>query len=182
MQGKTHIGIGLAAGATAAIAGTGPEGATAWAALAFGAVAPDLDGRESLASTPSAWLPRFIPFTRLLDKLVGLVMRIPANIFGHRNTLHYPIIAGAIIFFGAGAGWDWLLWLGIGYASHIVADFMTKMGIPIFGPLSSRNYGLWPRFLRITTGGFREAIVAFLAWAWAALGVLVSITGYAGGS
>jgi len=177
MQGKTHIGIGLAAGATAAIAGSGPEEAISWAALAFGAVAPDLDGRESLASTPSAWLPRFVPFPRLLDKLVGLVMRIPANIFGHRNTLHYPLIAGAIIAFGASLGWDWLLWLGIGYASHIAADFLTKMGIPIFGPLSSRNYGLWPRFLRITTGGFREGIIAFLAWGWSAFGLAVRVLG-----
>jgi membrane-bound metal-dependent hydrolase YbcI (DUF457 family) len=145
-------------------------------------VAPDLDGRESLASTPSAWLPRFIPFTRLLDKLVGLVMRIPANVFGHRNTLHYPIIAGAIIFFGAGAGWDWLLWLGVGYASHIVADSLTKQGIPWLGPLSNRDYGLLPRFLRLRTGGFFEGLVSVVSWAWAALGVLVSITGYAGGS
>jgi membrane-bound metal-dependent hydrolase YbcI (DUF457 family) len=176
MQGKTHVAVGLAAGTAVTLAGGGPEGAE-WLALAFGSVAPDLDGRESLASTPSAWLPRFIPFPRLLDKLVGFIFRIPANIFGHRNTLHYPIIAGAIIAFGVSRGWDWLLWLGIGYASHIVADYPTKWGIPLWGPLSNKNYSVWPKFLRITTGGFIEGLVAFLAWSWVAMGIVASVIG-----
>jgi inner membrane protein len=179
MQGKTHIAIGLAVGATA-MSGGGPEGAE-WLALAFGSVAPDLDGRESLASTPSAWLPRFIPFPRLLDKLVGVIFRIPANIFGHRNTLHYPLVAGLIIFAGYSLDLSWLSWLGIGYASHIAADFCTQMGIPLLGPLSAKNYGLWPRFLRLRTGGIREGVVSFLAWAWTLLTALALLTGYAGG-
>lgn len=164
MEGKTHIGVGLATGAVASLAGGGPEGVQ-WAALALGAVAPDLDGRESLASTPSAWLPRFIPFTRLLDRLASFVMRIPANIFGHRNTMHYPVVAVGLFLFATSLGLGWLRWVAVGYASHILADFTTKMGVPLLGPLSNKNYGLWPKFLRLKTGGLVEWALSFIVWA-----------------
>jgi membrane-bound metal-dependent hydrolase YbcI (DUF457 family) len=176
MQGKTHVAVGLAAGTAVTLAGGGPEGAE-WLALAFGSVAPDLDGRESLASTPSAWLPRFIPFPRLLDKLVGFIFRIPANIFGHRNTLHYPVVAVGLYGLGASMGLGWLRWLAVGYATHIIADSLTKQGVPWLGPLSSRDYGILPRFLRLTTGGFIEGLVSILAWTWVAMGIVASVIG-----
>jgi hypothetical protein len=48
---------------------------------------------------------------------------------------------------------------GLGYISHIlIADAMTKHGVPLWGPLPG-NFHLLPGPFRIQTGGFVEQLV-----------------------
>jgi inner membrane protein len=51
--------------------------------------------------------------------------------------------------------------LMIGYVSHLIADSLTKEGVPLFFPLQFK-IGIPPiRSLRITTGKFVETIIIF---------------------
>ncbi|MCA9941551.1 MAG: metal-dependent hydrolase [Anaerolineales bacterium] len=44
----------------------------------------------------------------------------------------------------------------VGYVSHLVADGVTKTGIPLLMPLTRHRFHLLPRRLRLTTGGIFE--------------------------
>jgi inner membrane protein len=59
----------------------------------------------------------------------------------------------------------WLAWFAVGYASHLLADSLTKGGIPMLGPLSKRRFGLLPRGLRISNGSRIEAVLSTAVWA-----------------
>lgn len=61
----------------------------------------------------------------------------------------------------------------VGYVSHLVADGVTKTGVPLLLPLMRHRFHLLPRGLRLTTGGtfeqslFRLLLVVdglFLVW------------------
>ncbi len=69
----------------------------------------------------------------------------------------------------------WLAWLAVGYATHLLADSLTKGGLPILGPLSSKRYGLLPKALRIPTGGRIEALLMAIVWIGVLALLLVSI-------
>jgi membrane-bound metal-dependent hydrolase YbcI (DUF457 family) len=47
-----------------------------------------------------------------------------------------------------------------GYALHVLADMMTRTGVPLMYPLSTERHYLLPRPLRLTTGGVVESIIA----------------------
>jgi len=51
----------------------------------------------------------------------------------------------------------WLV-LTLGYLSHLVADGITKYGVPVFWPWN-RNIHLLPRLLRFRMGSFTETII-----------------------
>lgn len=51
----------------------------------------------------------------------------------------------------------------VGYVSHLVADGVTKTGVPLLLPLMRQRFHLLPRPLRITTGGaFEQALFRLL--------------------
>ena len=58
---------------------------------------------------------------------------------------------------GAGISLDkvWLFWFGWGYLSHIIADFCTTGGVPIFGPFSTRVV----RWSPLRTGSAAEIVL-----------------------
>lgn len=152
------------AGAAAPILGlTGPGDLIAWTALAVGALAPDLDG-GGLVTKPSAWIPDVIPVPAFVDRAGRAFGRLVFKIFGHRGMLHYPVVAVVLGVLAVALHIPWLAWLAVGYASHLLADSVTKMGIPILGPLSSERYGLGPRSLRVSTGGQIETLILTVAW------------------
>jgi len=162
MRGRTHIALALVAGQLI----YPPVDSWGWLALVIGSVAPDLDSGGGIISRPSAWLPRFMPGRRLLDAPSRVVSRATRAIAGHRGPLHYPVVAiglwvGAVIL-----RWPWLPWLAFGYAVHILADGLTKAGIPWLGPLSRKHWGLLPKRMRLRTGGAVECVIELLAWSW----------------
>jgi membrane-bound metal-dependent hydrolase YbcI (DUF457 family) len=145
----------------------------ALAIVAFGSLLPDIDHPDSsLANEKVIGVPIFLPFAWVIGK-----------VFGHRGVTHSLLAVAALIALGKVsqlswdvAGLEWLrvagealrfVWddLGIGwlivwgYAWHLIADAMTRSGIPLFWPLTSR-FGIPPlRALRFTTDTWPEYLV-----------------------
>lgn len=178
MQGKNHVALALAVPLAVAwlvdnSTATLPGSAAAWAGLMVGSLAPDIDGGGSIAYWGDL-LPRKVtppPLRALLNGVGKMVSDVIRSIFGHRQALHWPswgfIIAGA----GFMAGLDWLLWFGLGYLLHIFGDSLTKSGVPLFGPLSTRDISFSP----MITGSVLETLFGALLWlfvGWRALAVL----------
>jgi len=166
MQGKNHVALALAAPLGAALI-TGradilPPTVITWGALIVGSLAPDMDGEGSIAYWGN-WLPRYITpwlIRAALNWLGQTVSRVIRAIFGHRNTLHWPILG---LFMAAGGhylGLPWLMWLGIGYMLHIAGDALTKSGGPLFGPFYLGDVSFTP----MVTGGFVESSFGVALW------------------
>jgi inner membrane protein len=51
----------------------------------------------------------------------------------------------------------------LGYASHLIADMMTKSGIPLFLPFHAGRIYALPRLMRLRTAGISEQLIAGVA-------------------
>jgi inner membrane protein len=163
MTGPTHFALGLA-GALAyrALTGQTPVG-WAWAALLAGSLAPDLDGGGVIAR-PGAVAGKLIPgwLRKLIDFFtVTLSMRIK-SLVGHRGLLHWPLLAGVMLYVGHNAGYPLLFFLGVGWLAHLAGDILTKEGVPLLAPLSTRKISLTP----FKTGGFFEGLISVGLWGY----------------
>lgn len=134
-------------------------------AAIVGALAPDLDSEEESS-------------IKCELGIVGTVFSFILRMFGvtHRGLTHYGIVALLITavgyLIGARFGYpDVGLAFGLGYISHIlIADAMTKHGVPLWGPWPG-NFYLLPSPFRFQTGGFVEQLV-FVMVAMVFLGLL----------
>src|SRR5688572_16604977 len=142
-------------------------------AVSVGALLPDIDHPQALLAQ---WKPagRGGPFGlwRLVRPLVlpSLMVR---EALGHRGAMH-SILAGvavcaaveyvAILLGAPGLGGA----LGWGYAAHLVADMLTRRGVPLLWPLTRRRLS-FPRPITVRTGGFGEALYLAATGALAAL-------------
>ena len=164
MTGKSHVTIGVvtyasiwvhAIGSISAPNLGGTHSALALpVALSFvllGSLLPDIDHPEgSLANEEVIGIPILKP----LSLLIGAI-------FGHRGITHSILALVGVIALGQAPmlPWAWanLGWLiGWGYAFHLIADALTKQGIPLFWPLPM-TVGFPPmRSLRFRTGTWRE--------------------------
>lgn len=149
--------------------------------VGFGALLPDVDHPEGRLVNSKLfgieffqlfpWLLRGIAFAykvitfpiTVIFKVAGIRLRgrgFRAN-FGHRGVTHSLLALGLLIALGELPffPWHWLhlgLLIGWGYASHLVADALTKQGVPFLWPLD-RHFGFPPsRLLRLTTGQWTE--------------------------
>jgi inner membrane protein len=131
----------------------------AFYAVLLGSLFPDIDH-------PRALLPRhFTPFL-LVSKLTV-----------HRGIVHSLIASIAFALTGLGIS----LWLSFsswvafgfwfGYATHLIADSITKSGIKWLQPLSERGYLTGP----FRTGGFFEQVL-FVSFTAGALYLLLFAT------
>jgi inner membrane protein len=159
--GRTHLVIGLTTLATLeSLAGfiephlvKGiPTGLALCAGAAMlGALLPDLDAEESE-----------------IKGVLGLVGSITTTLIqtigvSHRGLTHYGLttilVGGVATLLGWRLGYgDVGLALGLGYASHVLADAMTLAGVPLLWPLSEK-FHLLPRPLRLRTGSAVERLV-----------------------
>jgi membrane-bound metal-dependent hydrolase YbcI (DUF457 family) len=141
--------------------------------VALGAVLPDLDHPQAwlaqLRLARRGWLHAVRPFL-----LPSLVIHYE---LGHRGALH-SLLPLAVLMAGtrasgstvpglAGAGGA-LAW---GYALHLLADLVTRQGVPLLLPFWRGRLRL-PRPLAIHTGGLGEALhvlaIVLLAAAYSA--------------
>jgi len=176
MLGRNHVALALAAPLAGQMFNLSPLPAAwpAWAGLALGALAPDIDGEGSICYLGN-FLPRGITpglVVRLLNWVGRTISSGIRAVFGHRAAFHWPVLSAALIFVGWRLGLAWLLWFGVGYGLHIAGDMLTKSGVPLLGPLTGRDFSLLP----IRTGGCMENIMGGLLWAFVAwrLAVLVA--------
>lgn len=121
------------------------------AVAGFAALIPDLDGSESMIENI-----RFFGF-RIL-KFPGFIID---KLFTHRGFLHSLMALAFLGFIFLGFFPNLpkeFVWAALfGYASHLITDAMTPMGIPWFYPLDWRA-SLLPKILTITTGSFMETV------------------------
>jgi membrane-bound metal-dependent hydrolase YbcI (DUF457 family) len=75
------------------------------------------------------------------------------------GTLHLGDYALALNWDGLLGGWSDLgTAFTLGYASHILADMLTKEGVKFAYPLSQAEIGLGPRALRFSNGSWPEYV------------------------
>ena len=152
MMGRNHVIVGL--GLYLAVDWSWGSGWMAPAlvnflgAAALGSLAPDLDSPKSFLGR------RFWPVSRTVKSLIG-----------HRGFTH-SLVASFLVFLGLAVasqyypGWRaYFAAFGIGYVSHIVADWFTTEGVPLFWP--SRKRFRSP--LSFRTGGPGECIFGLAA-------------------
>jgi inner membrane protein len=167
MTGKSHMTVGVVTYASLwahpippldvpLLAGTHAALAlpVALALVLLGSLLPDLDHPEGrLANERILGIPVLKP----LSWLIGAV-------FGHRGATHSLLALAGLVALGdlPFLPWAWAhlgLLLGWGYASHLLADMLTKSGVPLLWPLDWR-IGFPPlRALRFTTGTWPEGLV-----------------------
>jgi inner membrane protein len=173
MTARTHDLFGFASLLTAAAlfpqsSMTLPTLMTSVVGNVVGALIPDMDQASN----------------RLWDLLPGgnWVGKVFRHLFiGHR-TISHSILGAVLLFklldFGLPKIFNpttvdvhvLLVSIMIGFVSHLVADSLTKEGIPLFFPFSIK-IGFPPiKFMRVTTGSFVEnwvvlpAIVGYILW------------------
>ena len=109
----------------------------------IGSLAPDLDiGNSRIKRNFFIWL-----------------ITIPLTLFGHRTWSHSLITLSVFVFLTfwlEGYYSMGMLAFSIGYASHILGDFMTPRGVPLLYPLKTKFRS--PFTFR--TGSFIEVFVA----------------------
>ncbi len=141
---------------------------TAFAANMIGGLMPDIDD-----ATSDFWqkIPAGSFFGKVLHPLIGHHRMISHSFVGMAiagylvhlllDAMHHVLLVDMTVVWWA---------LMIGYASHLVMDFITKEGIPWFFPIPIR-FGFPPfKFLRIRTGGPLEQFFIFPG--------LIAVNGY----
>jgi len=176
MRGYTHALVGLTAAAALnvriefvqphVVKGV-PVGLALCAGFAIlGALLPDVDAEDSTIKREMGAAGTLTSFSL---RLLGV---------GHRGATHYGLTTLGVMVAGyqvsAQMGYpDAGLALGVGYLSHIVADALTKHGVPLWWPLPG-NFHLLPGPFRVKTGGMGESMFFMLvsaALAWLAWGM-----------
>lgn len=141
-----------------------------------------------VAGCVSAW-PVAISYavSRLPDQLergyrVRVLKRWTVTIvprIDHRELTHWPITAGLLLFglhygllkLGHAVGLvtagdvaaTVTLFAGIGYVGHLLADGITRGGVPFLGPLVRDDLFLLPKGKRLLVGGKADALVMLAA-------------------
>lgn len=148
MRGRTHLIVGIAAGAAASLALPIEDNTMrlgVFAATAIGSLFPDIDNAQSKLGR------KIKPISIIINKL-----------FGHRGFIHSPcnlllILITSIVFMAVFENFKQLpilIGFSIGFITHIILDAITKGGIPFLYPFSKKRYN----FTVIKTGGIGEAL------------------------
>src|SRR5664279_833735 len=157
MMGRSHAATGAAAVLLVEPHQPWPVPVATAALGAAAALLPDIDIESSLASNCLG------PVTRLISRGLAVVCG------GHRGGTHslLALVLVALYTLPAGPSSPYAGAVMIGYAAHLVGDFLTGNGIPLLWPLVRHRQGL-P--ILGHTGGWREH---------AAVGAVVAGTIYA---
>lgn len=143
MRYQTHVSVSLFFGAGLAKVVNFPLSIEYLTGLALGSLAPDVD-------EPNSWIGK---------RTLGVSHAIKA-LFGHRGVTHYPLTwsvltTGLLLVFPG----QFSVGFSIGYAAHLLGDFLSKSGIPLKGPFSKKRY----KFPLYRTGDWKEAIILALS-------------------
>lgn len=161
MTGRTHLTIGIAVGlAVAQMLDAAPkEAAFITGAAALGSLLPDIDHPQSMLS---GWIPG--------SGLLTLFTRHRGITHSILFCLFFPVLASFVLRSLTGMGIDdpYRIPLLLGMLSHLAADMLTPVGVPLFAPITSYNFKVLPgKLLKIT----KWAGLEFVVWI-GALGVI----------
>ncbi|WP_110111893.1 metal-dependent hydrolase [Bacillus sp. CGMCC 1.16541] len=142
MQYRTHIVTSVAAGAgiatTTDISFTFPY----VIGIAIGALIPDIDEPNSFIGRRSFGLSKLIK-----------------TAFGHRGITHSVLACFLFVLLYQKYPSNFTLGIAVGYAFHIVGDFFSKRGVPLFSPLFKKKLR---SPLTYETGGTQETILFYI--------------------
>lgn len=158
MMGSTHLTLGVAAGLAVG--------------LALNATFPEATGMALIGGV-AALLPDIDHPNGQIRQKMGVAGHLSLFWLSHRgltHTLPFTLLVAVLSFALAP---DLIQWpIVAGYTSHLVADSVTRRGIPLWWPLSNRPFHAFlPRPLRITTGGWVERIV----WVFSLVGIALML-------
>lgn len=145
MVGQTHIVFGLGCYGLAVLQANIELIEAVWylPLVVLGSLAPDLDNSNS----------------KLKSSIFVKILTLPLIILGHRTWSHSLLMLGIVlspIYFVDSVYWGAILAFGVGYASHILGDFLTPKGVPLFYPISTTF-----RFIfTFNSGSYVEYLVA----------------------
>jgi inner membrane protein len=142
MMGHTHLTLGVVFGLGVGIAthSTILESAGLAVIAGLSSILPDIDH----------------PKGQIRQK-IGLAGDLSLFWLSHRGLTHTLLANLAIFVLSYLLLPELAQWAVVGgYTSHLIADALTRHGIPLFWPLSNRSIHLLPRPLRISTGGVIE--------------------------
>jgi|SRR3989344_2747784 len=161
MTARTHDLFAATAGLVAIVYGQVPEmtlgtAVVAASSLFLGGMAPDLD-------EPGA------QFWQRMPAGAGTILgKIVAPVFGSHRFVTHSLVGLALLGWVVRKVLEWsngwlvisieVVWWAfmLGAVSHLVADMLTKEGVPLLWPLPWK-FGIPPfKNLRITTGGWME--------------------------
>lgn len=114
----------------------------------LGSLAPDLDAGNS----------------KLKSNLLIWILTLPLSFFGHRTWSHSLLMIGLlsipVFYYEELPAWALTAWIAfiVGYASHILGDFMTPMGVPLLYPWSKK----FSSPITFRTGSFFEFFIALI--------------------
>lgn len=140
MLAKTHLVFGVAAVTVASFFGVVAVNPVTIVAGLFGSLLPDIDHPKST-------------FGRKILPVSWMIGRI----FGHRGITHSALAVLALtaaLMFNQGMP-PWCVALILGYLSHLLADWITPMGIPLMWPFKTK----YRSPVSIKTGGAGEVIL-----------------------
>ena len=191
MLGKNHLLLGAAASTTFLLAvGVSPlEQPSLFAggllAGSIGALLPDIDsGNTKIRTSVGLGSRQAVRNLRrrnqdVIEKSLNISRYVLArqldiltSLLPHRGVTHWGLTWFAVAllarYVAFQKGWHPLLaWLfALGYASHLLADSLTRAGIPFVAPISRRKIRLLPRKLAFRTGSGQEQL---------AVGILLSL-------
>lgn len=130
---------------------------------ALASLLPDLDASES--KIKNLKLGIYIGHSKIWFKPFWPIAFVLSKIFRHRGALH-SLVAVILLSIGLMAiipkEYSTItLVIILGYASHLLADALTKSGIEFFWPIK-KNLGLLPKALRVKTGGIVDTVLLFV--------------------
>ncbi|MDX2137932.1 MAG: metal-dependent hydrolase [Chloroflexota bacterium] len=142
MMGHTHMLIGFATGLAISHGAPLEQAIAQGVVCAVAAIVPDIDH-------PQADIRRRMGvFSHLLDWLP------------HRGITHTVAALSVWVILCSLFGGALALAAIAGFASHLVADMMTRSGLPLLLPLSDRRWYLLPKVMRIRTASVFEQMIA----------------------
>ncbi|MFC3882261.1 metal-dependent hydrolase [Bacillus songklensis] len=143
MRYHTHVATSIAAGAGIAAATDVPFTVTYVLGIALGSLIPDID-------EPNSYIGRR---TFGLSKLIKQAL-------GHRGFTHSLLAWITFSFLYKVYPNSFVLGMCIGYIFHIVGDFFSRKGVPLFSPLSKKRF---KSPLTYETGSFSETLIFYAA-------------------
>ena len=143
MLAKNHIVFGASCYTALAMVDPHiPVNAVALVVVMLSSLLPDIDH-------PGSWLGRRL-------KIISVPL---SNIIGHRGFTHSLLAVFLIVYCLLSYFYNLnyiLLAIFIGYLSHILADFLTKSGVPLLWPAKNRFF---MPILAFRTGSYVEYLV-----------------------
>jgi inner membrane protein len=146
--------------------GQSPPGFMGWLIVLIGSLIPDIDEPRSTVSNPASLFAKLMPtwVQRMLNTPFQAISNGIRGVFGHRGATHYllwPTLLFWFAWYNQAPLWGWFAW---GYIWHELADWITRVGIPAWGPFYQKNVSILPKGFRLITGGPMEELINTLCW------------------